>query len=326
MISMKRRMDRAGGSQGGLGDVAPSSHARPAELIQRTPPRARMALTGCLVAAALSTMSPARAEDDVSPAPSRGNVMLKRMLQEGQSFQVRAGAAALMGQRRDGERRPELEGALGDSHPSVRAAAANALGRIGSSASLPPLRGAARDRVREVATTAQHAIQTIQSHSDSSQIGVTREAAKPRFGLMLGEMVNQSAYPRPEVSHALGVAVQRQLQGVPGVVVFSSEHAQDAFAASGRGLTVYRLDGAVTTLSAVTTADGQLSMHCEVALLVVDRPTGSLRTLFKGAARALEIPKGDRNEQQLDIAQRVVAGAVRSALRNADSALAVATH
>jgi hypothetical protein len=297
--------------------------------------RACAALTGCVLAASIGTVGPrpghVRAEDAAeavpaqpvsTQAPPRENKLLTRMLQEGQSFQVRAGAAAVMGQRRDQHGRPELEGALGDSHPTVRAAAANALGRIGSTESLPPLREVTHDRVREVATTAQNAIQTIQTHapSDSPVRPEPVATVKPRFGLMLGNMVNQSAFVRPEVSQALGVALQRQLRGVPGVVVFES----DLQAAAGSGLTVFRLDGAVTNLSSVTTEDGHLSMHCEVALLVVDRPTGSLRTLFKGAARAVEVPKGDLDEQRLDIAQRVVAGAVRSALRNADSALAVA--
>jgi hypothetical protein len=299
-------------------------------------------LAGCVLVAGASfaTSHPdaARADDTVQPvaavpvqpvpAPPRENTLLTRMLQEGQSFQVRAGAAAVMGQRRDGTRRPELEGALGDSHPTVRVAAANALGRIGSSESLPPLRGAARDRVREVATTAKSAIQTIESHAtdDTAPASVRNsrdgDAKKPRFALMLGAMINQSSFVRPEVSRALGVAVERQLHGVPGVVVLAPEQESP----SSNGLTVFRLDGAVTNLSAVTTEDGHLSMHCEVALLVVDRPTGSLRTLFKGAARALEVPKGDLDMQRLDIAQRVVAGAVRSALRNADSALEVAMH
>jgi len=204
-------------------------------------------------------------------------------------------------------------------------AAANALGRIGSTESLPPLREVTHDRVREVAATAQSAIQTIQVHAASDlPVKPVAVASKPRFGLMLGDMVNQSAFVRPEVSQALGIALQRQLRGVPGVVLFETERESELKAAAGSGLAVFRLDGAVTNLSAVTTEDGHLSMHCEVALLVVDRPTGSLRTLFKGAARAVEVPKGDLDEQRLDIAQRVVAGAVRSALRNADSALAVA--
>jgi hypothetical protein len=267
-----------------------------------------------------------RAEDAVKQVP-QGTTILSRMLVEGQSFQVRAGAAAVMGQRRDGERRPELEGALGDTHPSVRAAAANALGRIGSTQSLPPLRGAAHDRVREVATTAQQAIHTIQVRTpDGTTLAQASESSKPRFGLMLGDMVSQSAFLRPEVSQALGAAVQRQVRGVPGVILFEPERVLELEAAAERGLAVFRLDGAVTNLSSVTTEDGHLAMHCEVALLVVDRPSGSLRTLFKGAARALEVPKGDLDEQKLGIAQRVVAGAVRSALRNADSALAVAVH
>jgi len=301
--------------------------------VARVSRRACAALAGCVLSSSLSLLGarpePAWAEDAVAKEPavatavSRPKPILTRMLQEGQSFQVRAGAAAVMGQRRDQNGRPELEGALGDSHPTVRAAAANALGRIGSTQSLPPLREVTHDRVREVATTAQNAIQTIETHA-SSDLPVKPVEIKPRFGLMLGNMVNQSAFVRPEVSQALGVALQRQLRGVPGVVLFEPERESDLKTAAGSGLTVFRLDGAVTNLSAVTTDDGHLSFHCEVALLVVDRPSGSLRTLFKGAARALEVPQGNLDEQRLDIAQRVVAGAVRSALRNADSALAVA--
>ena len=119
--------------------------------------------------------------------------------------------------------------------------------------------------------------------------------------------------------------MQRQVSGVPGIVVFAPEQQEQLQAAVGEGLTVFRLDASITMLSAVV-ADGQLSVHCEVALLVIDRPSGSLRTLIKGAARAVEIPIGDPDQQALAIAQRVVAGAVRSALRNADSALAVAVR
>jgi hypothetical protein len=299
---MGRWKHRAGRAGGGQANAAPRAYRR----LHRACAALASSVLVCTVTVAV------HAEE---------NALLTRMLQEGQSFQVRAGAAAVIGQRRDGAHRPELEGALGDTHPTVRAAAASALGRIGSTESLPPLRGASHDRVREVASTAQHAIHTIEeAHTPTDVLAV--ENSKPRFGLMLGEMVNQSKYVHPEVSHALGAAVQRQLLGVPGVVVVEPGSGVQQHADSG--LAVFRLDGAVTTLSTVTTEDGHLSVHCEVALLVVDRPTGSLRTLFKGAARAVEIPKGDLNEQKLDIAQRVVAGAVRSALRNADSALAVA--
>jgi hypothetical protein len=68
--------------------------------------------------------------------------------------------------------------------------------------------------------------------------------------------------------------------------------------------------------------DGQVAVHCEVTLLVMDRPTGSLRTLLRGAARALEVPIPELERQKREIAQRVVDGAVRSALRNADVAIA----
>lgn len=315
-------MDRASGEKclgsGVAGSRVSPPHRRLRVARQIHSPRACAALFVCALAATLSVSAAAFAEE---------GALLTRMLREGQSFQVRAGAAQLIGRRRDESRRPELEGALGDSHPTVRAAAASALGRIGSTESLPPLRGAAHDRVKVVATSAQAAIDTIRAHAPQSEPNACEEGAttKPRFGLMLGELHNQSAYVRPEVSRALGIAVLQQLQGVPGVVVFAADQTEQLQTATRSGLAVFRLDAAVTALSAIR-SEGRLALHCEVALLVVDRATGSLRTLFKGAARAEEIPNGDPDAQQLGIAQRVVAAAVRSALRNADAALAVAVR
>ena len=110
---------------------------------------------------------------------------------------------------------------------------------------------------------------------------------------------------------------------MPGVLLFAAEQTDAVHAAQRRGLSVYRMDAAVTSLSAAT-LDGLLSVHCEVALLVMDRPTGSLRTLFKGAARSVELPFGEPLRQKLGLAERVVAAAVRSALRNAETSLVTA--
>lgn len=249
------------------------------------------------------------------------NQLLARMVREGQSPEVRAGAAAVIGNRRDAQGRPVLEGALADRHPAVRAAAANALGRIGSRESLPPLRDVARDRVPHVATEARDAIHTIELKEPSEDPQLTAASLRAaRLGFLLGEMRNQSSYAEGSLTQALGSAIERRLRAVPGVLLFGAEQLTDLHDALRRGVSVFRLDGAVTSLSTAT-RDGQLSVHCEVALLVMDRPSGSLRTLFKGAAHSVEVPYGEPARQKLGLAQRVVAAAVRSALRNAETSL-----
>jgi hypothetical protein len=267
-----------------------------------------------VVLSGLPGASLVRAEEDV---------VLVRILRDGQNPIVRAGAANMIGRRHDLEHRPELEGALQDQHPVVRAAAASALGRLGSRSSLPPLQGvASHDRVPSVATEARAAIRTIEVSTVSSAAAAAseHEASKKRFGLLMGQMRNQSDYRSVELNETLGAAVEKNVGGLPGVAVFGRTQLPAAEGAQQAGLTVFRLDGAVTSLS-VELHEGQLLMHCEVSLLVMDQPNGSLRTLLRGAARAAEIATATPELQQPEIARRVVDAAVRSALRHADGAI-----
>jgi HEAT repeats len=272
-------------------------------------------LTAWLLVAAALLGQPASAEDDV---------VLVRILRDGQNPRVRAGAANLIGRRRDLGHRPELEVALRDQQPEVRAAAACALGRLGSRSSIAPLNGVAdHDRVPIVATEARAAIRSIQGQRTAAEVAADTAPGQPpkaRFGLVLGEMRNQSDYNVPDVSEALGSSVERNLNGLPAVRVFARVNADQAVAAQAGGLSIFRVEAAVTSLS-TGIRDGQVRVHCEVSLLVLDDSSGCLRTLLKGSARAVEIPAGPPDQQQREIARRVVDAAVRSALRNADSAL-----
>jgi hypothetical protein len=266
-------------------------------------------------------------------AASAQEATLVRMLQEGQNFKVRAGAAALIGRSRHLERRPELEGALRDQHPAVRAAAAGGLGRMGSRSSLPPLHDVARhDRVQGVAREARAAIVAIETQPGNPGVDSSASKEVKHYTLVLGEMRNQSNYAAPQLIEMLGRAVERNLAGLPSAQVMARTEPVEPpkqpaapAAAKSRPLSVFRLDGTVTSLVA-RMIDGQLSVHCEVSLLVMDQPTGSLRTLLRGAARGVEIPAGERALQELSVASRVVDAAVRSALRNADSVIAQAAR
>jgi hypothetical protein len=265
------------------------------------------------------------------------------MLQEGQNPNVRAGAAAMIGRSKDLERRPELEGALRDEHPVVRAAAAGGLGKMGSRSSLEPLHDVAKhDRVQGVAREARAAISAIENQPGSARDSASAsKGSKPRYALVLGEMRNQSSNQTPQLVDILGHAIERNLRGLESAVLATVQKQQvgaaagaatptpTAARASGAPkpitLSVFRLDGTVTSL-VMSMVEGQLSVHCEVSLLVMDQPTGSLRTLLRGAARGVEIPAGERALQELAVARRVVDAAVRSALRNADNVIIDATR
>jgi hypothetical protein len=252
---------------------------------------------------------------------AEGDVVLVRMLKEGQSANVRAGAAAVLGRRGDLECRPELEVALHDDQPLVRAAAASGLGRLGSRASLDPLNHvAAHDRVPLVAREARAAVKSIEAQPRSADQADPSDAKpnKPRYGLVLGEMRNQSSFQAPELIDMLGRSVESGAGGLASAALFAASSGGPTEASGG--LSVFRLDANVTSL-VTATRDGQLSVHCEVSLLVMDQPTGALRTLLKGAARGVEVLAGEPEAQQLSVARRVIDGAVRSALRNADAAI-----
>jgi hypothetical protein len=256
------------------------------------------------------------------PAHAEDNQLLTRILHEGRDPQVRAGAAAVLGQRRDLKKRPELEVALADQHPVVRAAAANALGRIGARESLSPLNEVTHDHVKTVAVEARDAIHYIEAHAPTvAPERAPLDSSKARFGLVVGELRNQSSNVDPALVQALGVSIERNLHRFGDVVVYAPAHLDQVQAAVAQGLRVYRVDGAVTTMSAQV-IDGQLTVHCEVVLLVIDSPTGMLRTLIKGAARGVELPQRETAQQKLAMARRVVDGAVRSALHNAEAMLA----
>jgi HEAT repeat protein len=214
----------------------------------------------------------------------------------------------------------KLEGALADHYPVVREAAANALGRIGSPESIAPLEGVTKDPVRTVAVSAREAIQTIKS-SAAQPDPQPAQPVKSRFGLLLGEMRNQTPFKLPQLTQTLRTSLEHILIGLRTVAVFPAAPFADAASAQDHTLPVYRLDGSVTQLTAAM-KDGQVAVHCQVTLLVMDRPTGSLRTLLRGAARALEVPIPELERQKREIAQRVVDGAVHSALRNAETAIA----
>lgn len=262
-------------------------------------------------------------------ASAQDEVLLLNMLKDGRDFRVRTQAAFALARKNDPSTVPALEYALKDQHPVVRAAAATALGRMSSQRSLAKLRLAARDRESSVAEQARTAIDLIERASGNGKpvTGLAASKGSPkgtlnnaRYAIVLGGMHNESGFAGPELSRVLASSLARELGSLRRVLLFSADdHAQLAEAAQ-RGLPVLRLEGNVVQIMRER-HDEQVSVHCEIALLLMDQSDRNLRSVLKGAATGIEPPMGPLAPQEKRLARKAVDGAVRSALHNASSAI-----
>ena len=267
----------------------------------------------------------------VCVASAQDEGVLVRMLQTGKDFRVRAQAAFALGRKQDAGFAPVLEQSLHDTHPVVRAAAASALGRIAAMRSMAPLRAAAADSETAVVEQAQAALAAIErAHAaELAKLGKPAPAAgavsaatlaKSRYVLVVGKASNESRFGGPELARVLGVSLQRELSALRTVAVFAETDTKSIEAAKLRGLPVLRVDGNVTQLQR-DVADEQVSVHAEISLLVMGEGDRNLRTVLKGAATGIEPSMGSLPVIEKRLAQKAVDGAVRSALRNASSAI-----
>ena len=266
-----------------------------------------------------------------SAGSAQDAVGILHALQTGRDFRVRAQAAFALGRKQEAAYAPALEGALKDNHPIVRAAAASALGRIGSPSSLPALRAATHDRDPSVVEQARAALANIEVAAPApkpsiGQVGVAVNADalhtlnKARYALVIGEMHNESGFAGPDLARVMGTSLERELASLRTVASFPQSDGVQLERAVQRGLPVLRLEGNVRQITRERVGE-QLSVHCEISLLVMDQSDRNLRTVLKGAATGLEPSMGPPAAQEKRLALRAVDGAVRSALRNASSAI-----
>jgi HEAT repeats len=260
---------------------------------------------------------------------AQDDAVLVRMLESARHFRVRAQAALALGRTQHIAHLSALERALGDRHPLVRAAAATALGGLRVKTSLPALRALLTDPARAVAKQARAAIEAIDP-------GYLRRSAAPqaspatlarlqgvRYVLVVGAMRDKSGFAAADLPLALGGSLSRELASLRRVAVLRADDQAGIAAALDRGLPVLRLDGNVTEASSELER-AQVSVHCEISLLVMDEAGRNLRTVLKGAATGIEPEIGVRAQRETQrgrIARKAVEGAVISALRNASSAI-----
>jgi hypothetical protein len=274
-------------------------------------------------------------------------VLIQRLQNRRADFRLRVQAAFALGNLRDARGVPALSQALEDSNPALRAAAATALGRIGSARALPALRRARRDQSAAVRMQVARSIDLIQAASRSRAASSSQRDRRPmieimpredriqwprvRYVVTLGDMENRSNFRSESLEATLRAEVTRQLRVLRGVAVLQSEiHLDDRARREmrRRDLPQLRLDGNIAQVRKQRSGR-DVSVRCEISLMLLDGRQRALRGELRGAATGTEPRRRDRAqraEQEERLAQQALQGAVRSAMANARQALARAAE
>lgn len=275
-----------------------------------------------------------------------------RVLHHGRDFRARVRAALALGNRRDRSVTPHLVRALEDSSPAVRAAAATSLGRLGDPSAIDALREATNDRRRVVRNEAQRAIRRIRDANPDARErhgratprrrGASGSAPYPtvsviprardihwprvRYVVVLGSMENRSDFEDEGLAEVLQREVSRGLLVLRGVAVLREgrEPPEAERQIRRRRLPKLRLEGSVTTIER-RQERRQLQVRCEVSLMLMEDRGRAIRSVLNGAATGSQPRRrGRRREQERELAQQALTGAVRSAMSGAARAIASA--
>jgi hypothetical protein len=234
-------------------------------------------------------------------------------------FRVRVSAALLLGKTRPEGARVMLEHALDDPHAAVRTAAAAALASLGDAAAVPALdrhargesSGAARAQMRTTIAT------LTGSGADQAPAATPAHA---RYAVAIGHMKNLTGVRESELSAVLRDAARMQAHSLPGALVY--DEGEPVPGVTGK-MPVLLLEGQLTRL-AQAQASGAMRIEARVEFSVRRVPQQTLKGTLSGGATAVESVRTLSGQRLIELQNQTVGSAVESALRGADSGLALA--
>lgn len=267
-----------------------------------------------------------------------------RVLTESADFRARVRAALALGASSDPQMVAPLSRALADPHPAVRAAAASGLGRLGGAEATSALRRATTDTSPEVRDAAERALRSMTSSSSSSSssssatsrhsvvevIPPSREIdwSHVHYVVTLGALENRSSFAHDRLVQMLRSDVQRQLLVLRGVAVLrdGEAHPEADREIARRHIPNMRLEGSIQDVSREVRR-GDLSVRCQVSLVLTDEPGHNIRAALSGAATSSARAETARTPQEQRLAEQALEGAVRAAMSGAARAItSAATH
>jgi len=274
---------------------------------------------------------------------------MERLLREGADFRVRVQAAFALGNTHDATARRPLERALTDDNPAVRAAAATGLGRLGRTEALAALTRARSDRSAAVRMQVERSIRTLSEPATPTMptaaprnmlagalypaVNVMPRAGRiswpsVRYVVILGDMANRSGFGDEVLGASMRREVALHLNVLRGVATFPEAEQLDAAAQreiQRRHIPALRLDGSVAKLERHSQRS-DLSIRCEVSMMLLAEPGRSLRGMLRGAATGSEPRQRDRRVQEHRLAEETLSAAVRSAMSGVATAISRAAH
>lgn len=251
------------------------------------------------------------------------SVARDRELTESSDFRVRVQAALRLG-RVGASARADLEEGLRDSHPAVRVACAAALGNIGEPASIPPLERAMKtETYATVKTAMKETIDKLRgSAAVKSSAPVTPTSlAGARYVVQLGAMKNVSGVRSNDLDGIMRSAARAKAGAIKGAVVVDGSDPNVLKKATEKRIPVLQVDGNLTRLTQATGTDGSMVISAKVDMSIRKLPGQTLKGTVSGNASG---SNGTRPSEQgiLDLQNRVVGGAVESAMRSMGAELA----
>jgi hypothetical protein len=256
---------------------------------------------------------------NVSVSPAQDLQSAAGDLAHAGDFRVRVSAALLLGKTRPEGARAMLEHALDDGASAVRTAAAAALAQLGDAAAVPSLErhaktessGAARAQMRTTIATLTHAGEAAQPPP----------ATHSRYAIEIGRMKNLSGVRDGELSAVLRDAARLQAHSLPGAMVYDEGDPETERA--GSKMPVLLLEGQITRL-AQAQASGAMRIEARVEFSVKRVPQQTLKGTLSGGATAVESLRTLSTQRLVELQNQTVGSAVESALRGADTGLALA--
>jgi hypothetical protein len=254
----------------------------------------------------------------VSVSPAQDSQSAGADLAHAGDFRVRVSAALLLGRTRPEGARLMLEHALDDPHAAVRTAAAAALASVGDPAAVPALERHARsDSSGAARAQMQTSIATLSHSVDSAP----PPPAHARYAVAIGQMKNLTGVRGGELSNVLRDAARMQAHSLPGALVYDEGDPGTLRPASR--IPVLLLEGQLTRL-AQAQSGGAMRIEARVEFSVKRVPQQTLKGTLSGGATSVESMHTLSGQRLIELQNQTVGSAVESAMRGADSGLALA--
>ncbi len=244
-----------------------------------------------------------------------------RELSESPDFRVRVQAALRLG-RGGASSRADLENGLRDAHPAVRVACAAGLGTVGDRAAIPALERALRSETYPAVKNAlQDTIAKLNEQNPQSQQNPTAALSKARYVVQLGSMKNLSGVRSDDLDTVMRRAARAKAGTIKDAVVIDGSDPAVLKTATEKRIPVLQVDGNLTRLTQATGSDGSTVISAKVDMSIRKLPGQTLKGTVSGNASG---SGGTRASSQgiLDLQNRVVGGAVESAMGSMGAELA----